>query len=97
MKGHDGCFGKTGDIQKIGDLNQNWIGISRKNSGHHLSKLEIKRAAKHISHNHGWKQKKLGCPHKINQVFAGAAKTFLVLMMGDQRIGKDGNDFVEQI
>jgi hypothetical protein len=58
---------------------------------------KIQGAALNVNQNHGRQQKSLGSEHQINNIFSATKIPFLVLVVCNQRIGKDGNDFIKQI
>jgi hypothetical protein len=59
--------------------------------------VKIEGSAKHISEHHGRQQEELRSPYEIDQVFSAPGIGLLVLMMSDEGVGEDGDDFVKKI
>ena len=58
---------------------------------------EVQGAGQHVDQHHRRQDQALGGGGQVDQVFLAALVAFLVLVMGDQRIGADADDLVEQI
>ena len=97
MERHDPRFGKTKKTEEIGDTHNKAVSISRKNPLGNIDGIKIKGSTENIDDNHCRQQERLRRKHQVNDIFFGSSIPFLILMVHDQRIGKNGNNFVEQV
>jgi hypothetical protein len=97
VKGHQRRFGQTGDIEHVGQLHQEGVGVGREDAFDHVAELEVEGAAEHVGQDHGRKQEELRGAHEVDHVLARAAES--PLHPDDARPGvrEDGDDLVEQV
>ena len=96
VKGHDAVLGKTEETEDIEHDNQCLVDIGREDAGRDIGG-KVEGAGQHIDENHGRQQEGLGGCCQVDNVFPGAMIAFFILMMGDQRIGADGDDLVKEV
>jgi len=96
MKWHDPVFGKTEDAEDVQHDDQRLVHIGGEDTRGDVCG-EIERSGQDIDENHGRQEKGLGGRGEIDQIFASAVVSFLVLMVGNQRIGADRDDFIKQV
>ena len=96
MKRHDAVLGKAEEAEDIEHDHHRLAQRRREDAGGDVGG-EIKRAGQHIDQDHGRQQEDLGGGGQVDDIFPASFVAFLVLVMGDQRIGADGDDLVEEI
>ena len=94
---HDPCLGEAEQKQQKGHGDQGCIRSWRKAAVHDAADREIEGAAQDIGQSQGRQQEGLGSEHQVDEVFSAAVIAPFVLMVHDQRIGKDGNHLVAEV
>ncbi len=96
MHRHYTVFCKTDDTANIEDDHQSTTHIGRENTCVNIIS-KIQAAGQHIDKNHCRQQQTFGCGGQVDNILACPGIALLVLVVGDQRIGTDGNNLVEEI
>jgi len=93
---HDAVLGKTEETEDIEHRHQHLVHVVGEDPGRDVGG-EVEGAGQYIDQDHRRQQEELGGRRQVNDVFTCPFVTFRVLMMGDQWVGADRNDLVEQI
>ena len=97
MQRHDGRLGEAENVEPVGQAHEHRIGGRRKDAVNDVADMKVQGAAEDIGKDQGRQEKELAGTDQVNQIFLRSGVGFEILVMRDQGIGEQGDDFVKQV